>query len=133
MIGLGDHPSVLHLEGVVGLAAPHEGKGHPRTEVHALDGRDGKKVLGEDTLHVAAEVGGPQSGGQAEHGALDGAPHAVPLVLCLQDGLAHLLPLGVVQHGEGLGRHRLQRAGVLQGGVGDAVDGADMGAHPHAP
>ena len=90
-------------------------------------------MLGEDTLHVAAEVGGPQPGGQAEHGALNGAAHAVLLIFGLQNGLAHLLPLGVVQHGEGLGRHGLQCAGVLQGGVGDAVDGADMGAHPHAP
>ena len=90
-------------------------------------------MLGEDALHVAAEVGGPQPGGQPEHGALNGAAHAVLLIFGLQNGLAHLLPLGVVQHREGLGRHGLQCAGVLQGGVGDAVDGADVGAHPHAP
>ena len=132
VVGLGDHLAVPHLEGVVGLAAPHEGEGHPGAEVHPLDGGDGEEVLGEDALHVAAEVGGPQPGGQAEHGALHGAAHAVLLILGLQDGLPHLLPLGVIQHGEGLGGHGPQGLLVLQGGIRNAIDGADVGTHPHA-
>ncbi len=132
VVGFGDHLPVLHGKGVVGLAAPHQGKGHPGAKGHALHRGNGKEVLRKDPLHVAAEVRSPQPRAQAGHGALDGSAHGVLRLLCLQNGLLHLSPRCVVQHGEVFFRHAPQLAGFLQRCVADSVNGADMGAHPYA-
>ena len=113
MVGAGTHLAPLPAEGVVGLAAPHGGEAEARAEAHRLHGGDGEEVLGEDALHIAAVVGGPQAGGEALHRAADTAPHAVLVRLGTQDGLLKLLRRGV-----GDARH-----------VGDA--GGD--GHAHLP
>ena len=131
VIGLGDHLTVLYLKGIVGLGAPHIAQSHPGPEGDRLHRRDGEKVLGEDPLHVSAEVRGPQPRREAHHGALDGAAHAVTVVLCLQNSRAHLLSPAVVQHGEGLACQGAQGLHTVQCGVADPIDGADVAADPN--
>ena len=128
--------SAVVIKGVVVLAPPHLGHGKARAELHALHSGDGKDKSGHAIFH-AVQHGVTQAHRQAGDAALDQAAQGVQFRPGLLNGSLHLLPGGIVQHGEALLARQQQvfRRHVHRviGGIQDPADARDVRPNGDAP
>ena len=124
------------IKGVVVLAPPHLGHGKARAELHALHGGDGKNQASNAVLH-AVQHGVAQAHRQTDDAALDLAAQRVQRRPGLLNGSLHLLPGGIVQHGEALFARQQQvfRRHIHRviGGIRDPPDARDVRPNGDAP
>ena len=137
MVGAGLDLAAVHVEGVVGLAAPHGGKVKAGTKGNPLDSGYSKQVLCQHPLHIAAQIWGTYPHRQSQDSTLDGAADGVQLLPRLQNLRLHGRSCLVVNGGEGFFRQGLEQGRgqlcIRKGLILYCANLADMGAHSDAP